>query len=53
MSSTMNENILDRAMKNKGGDGAGLSDSENVGRPTKESQGEIQSEKTIANKESM
>lgn len=53
MSSTMNENILDRAMKNKGGGGAGLSDSENAGRPTKESQGEIQSEKTIANKESM
>lgn len=50
MSSTMNENILDRAMKNKvqqegGGEGAG--------RKTNEEKGEMQSEKTIANRESM
>lgn len=52
MSSTMNENILDRAQKNKGEEGL-LKEKNEVGRPTNESKGEVTSEKTIANKESM
>lgn len=56
MSSTMNENILDRAQKNAGKTGLTSdsgSGSGEVGRPTNESKGEMTSEKTIANKESM
>lgn len=52
MSSTMNENILDRAMKNKTGEGIAKEGGDASGRPTKESQGEMPSEKTLANKES-
>lgn len=51
MSSTMNENILDRALDKKNKTSEGNSD--NVGRPSKEEQGEMPSEKTLANRESM
>lgn len=54
MSSTMNADVLETQRKKNGKTtGQPGQESENVGRPTKESQGEAVSEKTIQNKESL